>query len=250
VNCHTCREALSARLDGEDRPSERAAVDTHLASCADCRDWYAQAEAVGRLLRTALPAPPSPGVAEDVLAALPGPGRARSAGILRWVLGGLGVAQFLLGVVQIASLAGSTHVHVGQVASAGHLWHESAAWNLAVGAGFGWVAARRARPAGIVPVLTVFVATLLLLSAGDVTAGRVAAVWLLSHGVLLAGYVIVVLLGRPGFDFGDPPAGRGTRRWSLRVDDDLDTDPRPAPGWRTDRAGESGRPAAHRRDVA
>jgi predicted anti-sigma-YlaC factor YlaD len=240
---------LSARLDGEDLPSERAAVDAHLASCADCHDWYAQAEAVGRLMLPVVAVPPSRGVSDEVLAALPGPGRARWAGVLRWVLAGLGVAQFLLGVVQIASLAGHTHVHSGQVASAGHLWHESAAWNLAVGAGFGYVAARRARPAGITPVLTVFVAALLLLSLGDLTTGRVEALWLLSHGILLAGWAIMVLLGRPTFDLGDPPAGRGTRAWSLHTDD-LDEPHQPVAPLGNETRRMPGSPAARRRDAA
>ncbi|MGI5151614.1 zf-HC2 domain-containing protein [Plantactinospora sp. CA-294935] len=31
------RESLSARLDGEDSPTERAATDIHLADCSACR---------------------------------------------------------------------------------------------------------------------------------------------------------------------------------------------------------------------
>jgi predicted anti-sigma-YlaC factor YlaD len=33
VDCAQCREALSARLDGEDSAAEAGAVDAHLAIC-------------------------------------------------------------------------------------------------------------------------------------------------------------------------------------------------------------------------
>jgi Putative zinc-finger len=46
VRCEQCREALSARLDGEDDPDERAEVDTHLAECDECRRWVDEAAAV------------------------------------------------------------------------------------------------------------------------------------------------------------------------------------------------------------
>ncbi|MGH3767545.1 MAG: zf-HC2 domain-containing protein [Pseudonocardiaceae bacterium] len=36
MDCTQWREALSARLDGEDGAAERGAVDVHLASCAAC----------------------------------------------------------------------------------------------------------------------------------------------------------------------------------------------------------------------
>jgi predicted anti-sigma-YlaC factor YlaD len=231
VDCHECRQALSARLDAEDHPGERAAVDAHLAGCADCRAWHDQAAALNRLLATAAPPTGGSGIDAAVLDAAPGPWRARAAAGLRWALGLLGTAQFLLAATQIATLAQRTHIHTDQVASAGHLWHESAAWNLAIGAGFAWIAVRRARPAGITPVLTVFVTVLVLLSLGDLTTGRVQAAWLLSHGILLAGYAIILLLNRQTFDFAHPPTGRGTRTWTLppRLDenDRLHT-PRPA----------------------
>jgi predicted anti-sigma-YlaC factor YlaD len=229
VDCRGCREALSARLDGEDRPAERTRADDHLASCSACRDWLRDADALGRMVRAALPVPAGPGIPDTVLDAAPGQWRARVAHGLRWVLGALGAAQFVLGVTQIASLANQQHTHAGQLASAGHLWHESAAWNLALGAGFVFVATRRTRPVSIVPLLTVFVGTLGLLSLEDVFAGHVQATWLLSHGFILAGYAIIVLLSRPRFDFGGPPAGRGIKRWTVQFDEaDSEVDRRAA----------------------
>ncbi|HWG97744.1 MAG TPA: zf-HC2 domain-containing protein [Pilimelia sp.] len=247
MDCEASREALSARLDGEDLPSERAALDAHLASCASCRGWGELAATAGRLLATGLPTPPSPGVPDTVLTAVPRPWRFRAAVVLRWVLGVLGGAQLLLGITQITSLAGGAHAHSGQVASPGHLWHESAAWNLAVGAGFLVIAARRDRPSGVLPMLSVFIAVLALLSLGDLGAGRVQAAWLLSHGFIVAGYVIVVLLGRPGFAFAEPPGGGRVRRWYLDADADADADPAAAPEAARRLPGA---PAARHREVA
>jgi hypothetical protein len=44
----------------------------------------------------------------------------------------------------------------------------------------------------------------------------------LSHGLIVAGYLIVVALTRPGFDFGEPPPQRMRvpRRWSVGFDAD------------------------------
>lgn len=150
---------------------------------------------------------------------------------LRVGLGLLGAAQLFLGLVQVSALgAAGAHIHDGTLlsgATPNHLWHESAAWNVAVGAGFLWISARRAGPAGILPTLTAFVAALVLLSVGDIAGGRVEAVRLVSHGFVLAGYLIVLALTRPLFTLGDPP-GRRTRAtswWRARFDSDDEAAP-------------------------
>jgi predicted anti-sigma-YlaC factor YlaD len=43
VECDTCREALSARLDGEAEPTS---PDEHLGACSACQEWYAAAAAL------------------------------------------------------------------------------------------------------------------------------------------------------------------------------------------------------------
>jgi len=210
---------------------------------------------VTRLVRTGL-AVPGVDVVAAVLPAAPGRRRFRLALGLRVLLGGFGAAQVFLGLVQVAALASvGGHAHdatIGGGASPNHLWHESAAWNVAVGAGFLWVAFRRDRSAGIVPVLTAFVAMLGLLSAGDVLTGRVEGLRLASHGFVAVGYLIVVALTRPSLTFGDPPgSGVSTRPWwRVSFDDDDDTGGLSVPAPR--RGDLDGRPAAHaeRRDAA
>ena len=53
------RERLSAYLDGELAPADAAALERHLAECAECRDELAALREVRTLLR-ALPQPPLP----------------------------------------------------------------------------------------------------------------------------------------------------------------------------------------------
>jgi Putative zinc-finger len=54
VDCAQCREALSARLDGENSAAEAGAVNAHLAICAACRQFADDAARVTRLARTAV----------------------------------------------------------------------------------------------------------------------------------------------------------------------------------------------------
>ncbi|HEY7222611.1 MAG TPA: zf-HC2 domain-containing protein [Micromonosporaceae bacterium] len=213
VECNACREILSARLDGEDLPGEAAQADVHLTGCPECARWWRQAVAVTRMVRLAA-AEPSPALGDrldpELLAAsAPGPGQHRAAALLRWSLGLLGLAQFLLGMIQVNALGSGEHDHAGSVGPA-HLWHESAAWNIAIGAGFGWIALRRTRPVALIPLMSAFVAMLLLLSTNDIAHGEVDRARLLSHGFVLAGYLVLLALSRPRFDFGDPPPRRRT----------------------------------------
>ncbi|WP_432978344.1 zf-HC2 domain-containing protein [Dactylosporangium sp. CA-233914] len=227
MECEQYREALSARLDGEDEPIEPALVDAHLAACAPCREWEREARSVTRLVRLQ-PMTATPPPAESLLAGFraPSPRRPRRLVlVLRVLLGAFGAAQFVLGIAQAATAASTNHLH-----GAGHVFHESAAWNVAIGAGFAWIATRRATPAGALPMLTAFVALLALLSASDLMNGTVETTRLISHAFVLAGYAIVVALSRPALDPGRPPAGRQGPPWRWRRPAALDEEPAaPAP---------------------
>ncbi|WP_327008796.1 zf-HC2 domain-containing protein [Dactylosporangium sp. NBC_01737] len=228
------REALSARMDGEDEAVAPALVDAHLSQCAACRQWQEQAFAATRMVRL-WPLHAAPPPAQRLLAGFAPSSRRslrevltrrRLVFSLRVLLGGFGAAQFVLGIAQAANAA-TAHVH-----EAGHVFHESAAWNVAIGAGFAWIATRRATPAGALPMLTAFVALLALLSANDLLAGAVETARLVSHGFVLAGYAIVVALSRPALDPGGPPADRQrpARRFGRPPAlDAVDEPPAPAP---------------------
>ncbi|MGA5304214.1 zf-HC2 domain-containing protein [Nucisporomicrobium flavum] len=234
--CERWRELISAQLDGEDDPADRARVDGHLAGCAGCREWVDRAAAVNRVARTGLVAD-VPDLSAAILAALPPvPGRVpgrrgvwrewfaitraesgggRRAGVrarlgagLYVALAAVGAVQLILGLAQVGGGAASLHVHAGLDATPGHLWHESAAWNVAIGAGYLFIALRRGRPAGLVPMLTAFVGMLLLLSVNDLSAARVDGTRLVSHGFVILGYLLVVALSRVAGDPAEPPGDR------------------------------------------
>jgi predicted anti-sigma-YlaC factor YlaD len=147
----------------------------------------------------------------------------------------VGAVQLILGLAQVGGGAVGVHVHTGLDATPGHLWHESAAWNVAVGAGYLFIALRRNRPTGLIPMLTAFVAMLLLLSVNDLTAGRVDATRLVSHGFVLLGYLIVVTLSRIAPEPAQPPGSRvsGGSGWRATFDDEEEIETaRPAPALR------------------
>jgi predicted anti-sigma-YlaC factor YlaD len=218
--CERWRELVSAQLDGEDDPADRPGVEQHLAGCAGCREWLDRAATVNRLTRTAL-VPEVPDLSAAIVAALPAvPVRRKrrlGAGPLYVGLAAIGAVQLILGLAQVGGGASSAQVHTGLDATPGHLWHESAAWNVAVGAGFLFIALRRSRPTGLVPMLTAFVGMLLLLSVNDLTAGRVDTARLVSHGFVILGYLVVVALSRVTGSSVRPPGDRasGANGWHL-----------------------------------
>ncbi|WFE42668.1 zf-HC2 domain-containing protein [Micromonospora sp. WMMD998] len=223
--CEQWREILSAQLDGEASRAETEAAEAHLSGCAGCRRWFDSAAAVTRRARTQL-APQVPDLVASVLAAAPPPRPSRRRRValgLRAALGLLGAVQLVLGLAQIGREAVVAHAHTaGQ-----HLWHESAAWNVAVGAGFLYVALRRSTPSGLLPMLSAFVVTLVLLSVNDLITGQVAVTRLVSHGFLLVGWAVMLVLSRPRWRSGDtPPDQRSSgSRWALRTEEP----PAPAP---------------------
>lgn len=231
MGCEQWREVLSAQLDGEETAAERSAAQRHLDGCAECRVWLTAAAALTRRVRTRL-VTQAPDRTDAILAVAVPPAR-RSRWRSRWrpgaawrgrlvaglraALGLLGAVQLVLGLAQVGRGAAADHLHpTGQ-----HLWHESAAWNVAVGAGFLFVAVRRSPPAGLVPMLSAFVGTLLLLSVNDLATGTVGAQRLVSHGFLVGGYLITVLLSRPGLRPGGPAPQRqpAPSHWRFRADE-------------------------------
>ncbi|MGC4810737.1 zf-HC2 domain-containing protein [Micromonospora sp. DT228] len=242
MGCEQWREVLSAQLDGEETAAELAAVQGHLDGCAECRAWFTAAAAVTRRVRTRLVADVPDRTAAILAAVAAEPARrpwwrragsvARGGSVaglraalgrgtlvagLRAALGLLGAVQLVLGLAQVGRGATTDHLHP----SGQHLWHESAAWNVAVGAGFLFVAVRRSPPAGLLPMLSAFVGTLLLLSVNDLATGSVGGERLVSHGFLVVGYLITVLLSRPGLRPGGPSPQRqpAPSRWRFGTDE-------------------------------
>ncbi|WET77471.1 zf-HC2 domain-containing protein [Amycolatopsis sp. QT-25] len=192
MKCETCREALSARLDGETEPTPPEVADRHVAGCAACRSWLSRAE---RLHRTMLlrPAPPVPDLTAVILERTPAP--PDDGWAARIALAMVAIAQLGLAFAQLLGVDDHGAGH-GTESLVGHLSHESSAWNLAVGVGLGWAAVRTKAAAGQLPALTGFVALLLALSAGDLVTGQVTAGRVLTHGLVVAGVLLLYVVNR------------------------------------------------------
>ena len=205
VDCKTCREALSARLDGEPEPVPAAWTDQHFRDCGACQSWHAQATIVTRALRVRS-ATPTPDLAEAVLAAAPSPIPRRWWP--RVALAGVALAQLALGTAQVfgadVGVAHGEHSAEGMTA---HLLNESTAWNLALGMGMFWVALRTRAASGMLPVLSGFLAVLTAFSVHDLIAGHVALSRVVSHGLLVLGLGLLYAVHRQR-NHRDPAPGR------------------------------------------
>ena len=196
MRCDRFREAASARIDGEPIGLSASALEHHLATCVDCARWL---DAATRLTRQArLSSADVPDLADRILDGAVLPAR-RMLRVRRWTriaLAAIGIAQ--IGVA-LPSLFGASI----DMAMSTHAAHETAAWNVALGAAFLATAVRPRRAAGVLPVLAVFVGVLAVLSVRDVVSDAVAVGRLATHAGIVAGLALVYLLDRA--ERAEPP---------------------------------------------
>lgn len=214
MNCARYREAASARLDGEPLGLSAAALEHHLATCLDCARWLATAERAGRSLRISATVPPD--LSAQILTTVVLPHR-RLARRERLVRSGLLVLGFIQWALAMPALFGQNMAEHA-MAMGTHAAHESAAWNLAMGASFLAVAVKPARSSGTLPILATFVGVLSVLSIPDLVSGQVEPARLASHLGVLAGLVLVALLSRaqklpsPSMTASEPVPARAAKR--------------------------------------
>jgi predicted anti-sigma-YlaC factor YlaD len=168
MRCTRIREAVSARIDGEDPGLPSGEIDAHLAECPHCRKWADAAASPA--LRSVAAADP---VAVDpaVLARLVRPDGGTAAthrGLLstvewRLVLAFIGLAQVVL--AWPGGLLDGGHASI-------HLAHELTAWDMGLAAGFLVVAWRPARAWGMLPLVGVLVAAMAVTSGVDLASGH------------------------------------------------------------------------------
>jgi predicted anti-sigma-YlaC factor YlaD len=191
VDCLTCREAISARLDGEDEPVPAAETDEHLVSCAACRSWQVRVTETSRALRVR-EAIEVPDLSDAILEIAVPPSGTRGWWA-RIALIAVATAQLSLALAQMLGIGahGAEHVPL-----AGHLFNESTAWNVALGMGLLWAAFRSRVTSGLIPVLGAFVVFLGVYSAHDLVTGAVPASRVLGHGLLLLGLGLLIVINR------------------------------------------------------
>ncbi len=176
-------------MDGETEPVPPSATDEHLHGCADCRAWHERAADLSRSLRVRA-AVDVPDLSALIMENAPVPVRGWGP---RLALAGVAAAQLALALAQVFG--------VSSMAGHGHLFNESTAWNLALGVGLFWAVFQRRAVAGLIPVLSGFIAMLLLYSAYDLVTGVVPVSRVVGHSLLVAGLVLLVVIHRR---HGDP----------------------------------------------
>lgn len=210
MRCQPCREALSARLDGEDPGVPDQAVSAHLAGCADCRAFAVGSASVRRRLAVR-PADPVPDLTEPILARAYATQRAdrvaaaRAAGSAhwtRWALLAVALTQLALSVPPML---------LGHDADAPvHLARELGAWDLALAAALVLVVFRPARAVGLVPFAAALAFAMFGGAMADVIAGRAALAGESQHLLELVGLALLWTISRRPSD--DTPLLVGLRR--------------------------------------
>jgi predicted anti-sigma-YlaC factor YlaD len=199
VDCQTWREAISARIDGEDGGLALAGLERHLAECPACLAWQAEAIRVTRSARLR-PAELVPDLAARVMSAVemervvarPDPTDQRRAdtapAVIRLTLALIAAAQILIAVPALIGNDLGATIHVA---------HEQGAWSLALAAALAAAAWRPSRAAGLLPLLAVFVGCMSLLTVSDIIAGRVAPTAELPHLMAAVGLLLLWLESHP-----------------------------------------------------
>ena len=224
MDCGIAREALSAAMDGEAVPGVAMTdVDRHVQGCHACAGWQDRAARINRLtalspagaerdladevLRRAI-LPPT-GLSPDQIAALgktaqdtseavsPAEMTAEPAGRARFSLPyllvrvGLVAAAVAQAVVAVVELLGRDD----PMMMAGHMDHETSAFNFALGVVLAVVAVDPRRARAQLPLLGSVVAVLVLVSTFDLGAHAVGWSRLVTHIPLAVGLILVALLG-------------------------------------------------------
>lgn len=212
MNCDDVREALSARLDGEDPGTAPAVLDAHLGGCPACRAWLARAERVTRLVRVRpvavpdLTAPVLAAVAADTARTAPAAARQARRQVLRVAVAVAAVAQFAVALpILLAGLG---------VADDPHTSREMASFDVALAVGFALAAWRPERARAFVPVALVLAVCLAGTSVVDVANSTTALVHEVGHLAAAVQAGLLWALGRVSGETDRPftplvAAGRG-----------------------------------------
>lgn len=201
MDCTAYREAISARIDGEDAGLEAVAVNAHVAACPACRSWADAAVTVTRSARVGL-AEPIPDLTFQIMAAIKAPAikaprRRRvavpqAAGTSPAMIARLGLFMVACGQVCVA-LPGLLGHDAGAPI---HVAHEQGAWSLALAVGLLVVVARPGRAAALLPLVGALVAGLAITMVVDICAGRTQAAAEAPHGLAFLGVGLLWVLAR------------------------------------------------------
>ena len=186
VTCEQCRDAVSARLDGEDTGLPTQAVDRHLASCRTCRRFAARVAALGQMVP--VPQEQAPDRSAAILAAI-GLRRSRHRPLVPERVARVGLAA--VGLMQIvAALVG-----VG-LAGVPHMLRDLGAFEIALAIGFLVAALRPTTAPGLLPTAAALALCLLAVVAIDVVGGGTAVAREGTHVTEFIGVALVWMIAR------------------------------------------------------
>ncbi|MFI9385031.1 DUF1775 domain-containing protein [Kutzneria sp. NPDC052558] len=206
-------------MDGEPVPGlAMTDVDRHVQGCGPCARWQDRAARINRLAVIS-PAGEERDLAEAVLAkvTLPAGNASVSRPGVPFVLVriGLVLAALAQAAVAIVELAGQGDP---MMAMAGHMDHETSAFNFAIGVVLAFVAADPRRARAQLPLLGSVVGVLVLVSTFDLGAHAVGWSRLVTHIPLAVGLILVALLGtNPGSGTTRTATDARTRRFPMRT---------------------------------
>ena len=192
MRCETFREALSARLDGEDPGIDEATVDEHLGSCGACSAWSDEVATLHRMVRVR-----EAEIVPDLTAAILGTAptapvrRSPMAEVIspaRWALFVVGLTQLVLAAppLLLGEDAGAT-VHVAR---------ELGSFDVALAVGLLVAAWQPARAWGLLPVIAALGLVMASTAVVDVVRGTASSLGEAHHALDLAGLVLLWRVAR------------------------------------------------------
>jgi predicted anti-sigma-YlaC factor YlaD len=188
MDCDRAREAISARIDGEDPGLPGNVIQAHLASCAECRDWQQRAHEVTRRARLGGPFLEHDLTAQVLAAVGPVHAGRRPPGQGRRMAQRAGLA-----VITLAQLAITVPLLIlGHDHGAGtHAAHELGSFDLALAIAFAVGAIRPALSAGLAWPCGVAAAGLVSTAIADLIGGQTFGADEAQHLIAAAGAALL-----------------------------------------------------------
>jgi predicted anti-sigma-YlaC factor YlaD len=212
MTCERWREAISARLDGEDPGIDPALVEAHVSRCPSCQAFAAAAQDARRHDRIGV-APVVPDLSRRVRKAVAVADRTSRWSVVR--------ALLIVVAVQIVAFSLPALVFGDEQDTGSHAARHLGAFTAAYGVGLVVVAVRPARARAMLPVAAVLAGALVITAVVDLSQGRIPLVGEAQHLPEVLSVVLVWLLAVPA-----PRRPAQSSAWSpptLRaVDDDSD----------------------------